>query len=85
MHQGFIVLSYLYNNREHLQEKISGTKYLKETSLGTIPQVFHDDVLEQYGNAIHKIVVEDIAMNTSVDVETILVTLDEVNWKGYLE
>lgn len=85
VHAGFIVLDYLYNNREHLQEKIAATKYMKESSLCTIPQVFHDDVMNQYNSTIYKMVLEDVALATRVDAETIMLTLEGFDLKGYLD
>lgn len=85
VHEGFIVLDYLYNNREYLQDKISPIKYMKEDSLCTIPQVFHDDVLNQYYDTIYKIVLKEVAESTRVDPETILLTLEGFDLKTYLD
>lgn len=84
MHESFIVLEYMYNNREHLMEKIADLKYMKENSICTIPQIFHDDVMQQYTDAITKIVLLEVADATKADAETILITLDGFDLKGYL-
>lgn len=84
MHESFIVLEYMYNNREHLMEKIANVKYMKENSICTIPQIFHDDVMTQYKDAITKIVMLEVADATKADAEIILITLEGFDLKGYL-
>jgi hypothetical protein len=84
VHEGFIVLDYLYDNREYLQDKIAPIKYMKENSLCTIPQVFHEDVMNQYLDTIYKMVTEEVAIATKVDAETIMITLEGFDLKGYL-
>lgn len=85
MHESFIVLEYMYNNREHLMDKIANLKYMKENSICTIPQIFHDDVMQQYKDAITKIVLLEVADATKADAEIILITLEGFDLKGYLD
>jgi hypothetical protein len=84
MEDNFKVIEYLANNRDHLFDKTSDIRMLKDLSLGSIPQVFHDDVLDQYSEARRKIIVEDIALATNVNTETILILLEDMNIGGYL-
>lgn len=85
MHDSFSVLEYMYNNREHLMEKIADLKYMKENSICTIPSIFHEDVLNQYKDAITKIVLLEVADATKADAETILITLQGFDLKSYLD
>lgn len=79
------VVEYLANNREHLMDKIQVAKHLKNSSLGTISHVFHDDVLSQYRGELKRIVVSEIAINTRVNTESILVVLEEIDIKDFLD
>lgn len=85
MHDSFSVLEYLYNNREHLMEKIADLKYMKENSICTIPAIFHEDVMSQYRDAITKIVLLEVADATKADAEVILITLEGFDLKSYLD
>jgi hypothetical protein len=78
------VISFLSNNREYLEAKIRGLKYLKESSLSTIPDIFHEDVLDQYESHVRTMILKEISEHTKVDGETILIALEGFDLKGFL-
>jgi hypothetical protein len=76
-----VVLTYLWDNVEHICAKIEPIKNLKEMSFNTVPQIFHDDVISQYHEAIRKLIAEDIATHTNVNPETIITMVSDINLK----
>jgi phenylpyruvate tautomerase PptA (4-oxalocrotonate tautomerase family) len=78
------VIEYLIDNRDYFIEKTSDLVDKRESEKKSLSYLFHEDIDEDFLEAVTERISGDITKATGADMESIMIVLEEMNLGEYL-